>query len=180
MDYGRRAGQLAGTTPSSAQWWSLVTNPPVSIRTRSAASGLALRFFAIAVLMTGPGSVLACSCAAFPAEPGRAIAIAYPRADVIFTGTPIAVKTRFFRLPPVRETAFRVHAQWKGEQAASVTVRTTIGESACGIKFQKNTAYLVFGYWNSQKSLLTTSMCELTRPENAATELIRELEAIAK
>lgn len=141
---------------------------------------IALRLIAVALLIAGTDSALACSCAAFPDDARQAIAIAYPRADVIFTGTATKVQRKLFRLPPARETAFRVDVMWKGNPTENVVVRTNIGESACGYKFRKDTAYLVFGYWNPDRTVLTTSMCELTRPESNASALLRELEVMTK
>jgi hypothetical protein len=122
----------------------------------------------------------ACSCAAFPQNIPQAVAIAYGRADVIFVGDVVNVRTKFLRLPQVRESSFLVRDRWKGSINDTVIVQTNVGESACGYTFRKNASYLVFAYWNPRKTILTTSLCELTRSEDSATDVIAELDKLAK
>jgi hypothetical protein len=122
----------------------------------------------------------ACSCAAFPQNIPQAVAIAYGRADVIFVGDVVNVRTKFLRLPQVRESSFLVRDRWKGSINDTVIVQTNVGESACGYTFRKNASYLVFAYWNPRKTILTTSLCELTRSEDSATDVITELDKLAK
>lgn len=119
-----------------------------------------------------PNQSNACSCAAFPNDPEKALAIAYAQADVIFLGDAIAVRNKLLRLPPQREAKFSVRTVWKGSTPDTTVVRTNIGESACGYKFKKQGSYLVFGYWDRQHKHLTTSFCDLTRTEIEAKDLI--------
>ena len=134
----------------------------------------------VPILLVTTNIAQACTCAAFPDNIPQAVAIAYGRADVIFVGDVINVRTKSLRLPQVRESSFLVRDRWKGSIDDTVVVQTNIGESACGYTFRKNASYLVFAYWNPRKTILTTSLCELTRSEDSATDVITELDKLAK
>ena len=125
--------------------------------------------------------VLACSCAAFPADETKAASIAFGRADVVFLGVATDVNAKFVRLPPARDTAFDVFTTWKGLSGHDQTVvRTAIDEAACGFRFRKRGWYLVFANWDRKREVLWTNMCELTRPESEAQGLIEALDALVQ
>ena len=157
-----------------------ITNALI-IRYRSAALSLLLAGAAI----FAPQLAIACSCAAFPDNEARAAAIAYARADVIFLGAVSKIQLRRLSLSrtlsfmAVRDTSFDVLQVWKGLTGFNpAVVRSAKGETACGFRFRKPGKYLVFAYWDSDRQVLTTSMCELTRTASEATGLIRELDKI--
>lgn len=135
---------------------------------------------AVVAAVLSADSASACSCAAYPDDVGKAVALAYRNADVVFLGSAVSVKRKIIRMPPVRETTFEVHKSWKGlsEGVASALVRTTIGESACGYSFERRGRYLVFAQWLSNAEILTTNLCELTDKEARALDRIAELEKL--
>ena len=135
-----------------------------------------LAFVVYAVL--GSGTAVACTCAAHPEDVDKAVALAYARADVVFIGDVTAVKRKLFSLPQTRETAFAVRKAWKGLSNSTALVRTAMGEIACGYKFDKPGKYLVFAYWDQQREMLTTNMCELTRKEGFAGDYIAALDKL--
>ena len=140
--------------------------------------GTACLLAASFLLFVSP-STFACSCAAFPADEAKAIAIAYSRADVIFLGVAIDVRAKWQLPLRVRDTTFVVEASWKGLGGDDGTiVRTAISETACGFKFRKRGRYLVFANWDPRKGILWTNLCELTREESNAQGLIKELDAL--
>jgi hypothetical protein len=133
-----------------------------------------------ALFLAGSGAANACSCAAFPDEPAEAIAIAYANADVIFTGEAMDIHRNRSRSPAVTDTGFRVDVVWKGKVPDNVIIRSNVGEIACGFQFRTRTSYLVFAYRDPESNTLTTSMCELTRDESKAGDLLAELQAISE
>lgn len=133
---------------------------------------------AISFLLVSP-STFACSCAPYPADEAKAVAIAYSRADVIFLGVATDVRSKLLLPLRVRDTAFEVVASWKGLGGDDGTiVRAAISEMACGFKFVKRGRYLVFANWDPGTGVLWTNMCELTREESKAQGLIKELDAL--
>jgi hypothetical protein len=135
-------------------------------------------FLAIGLLLASSSS-FACSCAVYPADEAKAVAMAYGRADAIFLGVVTAVKSKILLPLPVRDATFEVMVSWKGLSGFDRTVvRAAISESACGFKFRKQGRYLVFANWDSKKGILRTNMCELTREESEAQGLIKELDAL--
>lgn len=132
----------------------------------------------LTTLILAPSAAVACSCAAFPDDDAQAAAIAHARADAVFLGVVTGIKTKRWRLPiGVRETTFDVRKAWKGLSGRNpAVVLSAIGSIACGYKFTKPGEYLVFAYWDVDRQILTTNMCELTRKASEADGLIRELD----
>ena len=79
-----------------------------------------------------------------------------------------------------REVTFSVRDRWKGSIPDTTLVRTNIGEIACGYDFKKRNSYLVFAYWDQRRQHLTTSFCDLTRPEAKAKDAIGVLDRLTK
>ncbi|MCP4302608.1 MAG: hypothetical protein GY783_18650 [Gammaproteobacteria bacterium] len=139
-------------------------------------SGLTL----ILLLLYQPQTAEACSCAAFPDDLEKSVAIAFNRADVIFLGDVQSVRNKLLRMPPQREAAFSMRDLWKGTIPDTTLVRTNIGETACGYNFKKRGSYLVFAYWDRKRKHLSTSFCELTRTEAEANDAMVILDRIRK
>ena len=134
----------------------------------------------LASLIIAPSVAVACTCMAFPDDVAKAAATAYAQADVIFLGTVTDIKTKRWQQPiGVRETTFELLDVWKGLSGRSpAVVSSAIGSLACGYKFDKPGEYLVFAYWDVERQILTTSMCDLTRKASEANGLVRELDKI--
>ena len=134
----------------------------------------------LASLIIAPSVAVACTCMAFPDDVAKAAATAYAQADVIFLGTVTDIKTKRWQQPiGVRETTFELLDVWKGLSGRSpAIVSSAIGSLACGYKFDKPGEYLVFAYWDDERQILTTSMCDLTRKASEANGLVRELDKI--
>ena len=122
----------------------------------------------------------ACSCMAFPEDPEKAVEMAYAQADVVFLGDVTAIRKTSFGILRQREVTFSVRDRWKGAVPDTSTVRTNIGEIACGYDFRKRKAYLVFAYWDQQLGVLTTSFCDLNQPEAKAEGAVSILDRLAK
>ena len=126
-----------------------------------------------------PEGAFACSCAAYPEDPAQAISIAFSRADVVFLGEVSDKRTKRFRYPPMHEVTFDVLTVWKGLSSRNpAVVRTATSSISCGYDFRKPGRYLVFGYWDAKREILTTNMCELTRRESEAQRFIQELDKL--
>jgi hypothetical protein len=106
--------------------------------------------------------------------------MAYAQADVIFLGTVTDIKTKRWQKPiGVRETTFELLEVWKGLSGRNpAVVSSAIGSLACGYKFDKPGKYLVIAYWDVERQVLTTSMCDLTRKASEANGLVREFDKI--
>jgi len=120
----------------------------------------------------------ACSCMAFPDDLEKAVPMAYAHADVVFLGDAVAMRKTFLGILGQREVTFSVRDRWKGTIPDTTLVRTNIGEIACGYNFKKRNSYLVFAYWDQQRQYLTTSFCDLTRPEAKAKGAIDVLDRL--
>ena len=130
-------------------------------------------------LLFAPTSASACSCMPFPTDEAKAAAMAYALADVIFLGTVKHIAPRRLSYMAVRDTTFDVKQSWKGLNGAdAVVVRSNNGEIACGYRFRKPGEYLVFAYWDADRQIFTTSMCDLNKEASKAKSLIRELDKI--
>ena len=79
------------------------------------------------------------------------------RADYIFIGKVIKVTSRAL------ESEFQVNISWKGDLTKRVVVSTE--DTTCGIKFEKNTVYIVFGV-SGKKGVVNTNRCMGTGEEN--------------
>lgn len=128
-----------------------------------------------------PTWALACSCMPFPADEAKAAASAYALADVIFLGTVKSTVSRRLSHLAVRDTTFEVQQSWKGLNGLdAVVVRSANGEIACGYRFRKPGDYLVFAYWDADRHIFTTSMCDLNREASKAQSLISALDRITQ
>ena len=79
----------------------------------------------------------------------------------------------------MREVTFIVLTFWKGLTSRNpAVVRTATSSISCGFEFRKPGKYLVFGYWDVEREVLTTNMCELTRRESEAQRFIQELDKL--
>lgn len=132
------------------------------------------------IFLCPPQAAQACSCAAFPNDLEKAVAMAYALADVVFLGDVMAMRKTFLGILGQREVTFAVRDVWKGSIQDTTLVRTNIGEIACGFNFKKRNSYLVFAYWDPQRQHLTTSFCDLTRAEAEATGAISVLDRLTK
>lgn len=133
----------------------------------------------LACLLPAQGAY-ACSCMAFPKDSEKAVAMAYARADVVFLGDVTAMRKTFLGILRQREVTFSVTDRWKGSIPDTLSVRTNIGEIACGYEFRKLGSYLVFAYWDQQGTRLTTSFCDLNRTEAEAKDAIAVLNRLTK
>ena len=105
--------------------------------------------------------------------------MAYARADVIFLGSVTGTQSSKLRALSVRDVSFDVLVSWKGLSGHSgAVVRTAKGELACGFKFRRRGRYLVVAYWDTDQNVLWTNMCELTRKEAEARDLIAALDKL--
>ena len=141
---------------------------------------MALLLLLVATVFLAPHSASACSCMAFPDDEAEAAAMAYGMADAVFLGEVTEIRSRRLTFMAFRDASFDVLQAWKGLDGSNpAVVRSAKGEIACGYRFQKPGKYLVFAYWDSDRQILTTSMCDLTREASKAAGLIRELEKIS-
>ena len=127
-----------------------------------------------------PAPANACSCAAYPSDIDKAVALAHSQVDVIFLGEATSVRTNRLVGYPRRETRFDVDTVWKGRVPDPTVVVSNVGEVSCGYKFSKGRRYLVFAWWDPDKTSLSTSFCDLTRAERESADAIVVLDNIAK
>ncbi len=134
----------------------------------------------VLIFLCSPQAAEACSCAPYPDDLEKAVAMAYAQADVVFLG--YAKETRNTALGNLqqREVTFSVRDRWKGSIPGTALVRTNFGEIACGYNFKKHYGYLVFAYWDQQRQHLMTSFCDLTRTEAKAKSAIGALDRLTK
>ena len=134
----------------------------------------------VLIFLCSPQAAEACSCAPYPDDLEKAVAMAYAQADVVFLG--YAKETRNTTLGDLqqREITFSVRDRWKGSIPDTALVRTNFGEIACGYNFKKHYGYLVFAYWDQQRQYLMTSFCDLTRTEAKAKSAIGALDRLTK
>lgn len=124
----------------------------------------------------------ACTCAPYPDDIEKAVAMAYTQGngifqvDVIFLGDVTAMRNQTNGGMPQYVVTFSARDRWKGSIPDTVSVRTNAGEIACGYKFKKGSSYLVFARWDEQRQQLETSMCDLTRSEANAKDAIGVLD----
>lgn len=142
--------------------------------------GLTAGSILVLIFVLESHGVEACTCAPYPDDLEKAVAMAYAQADVIFLGDVTSIRNLRFRALPQREARFVVHDRWKGSVSDATVVRTNDGEIACGYDFHKGRSYLVFAYWDPDHTLLTTSFCDLTRTEAEAKEVIVILNRLGK
>lgn len=146
-----------------------------SIRILTARKLMVVFLLAVSLLFVSPHS-FACSCAAYPADEAKAVAMAYGRADAVFLGIVTGVRSKRLQPLSVRDATFEVTSSWKGLSSYDgAVVRSANGELACGFNFRKSSRYLVFAHWDAEQGILWTNMCELTRKESEATGLIKVL-----
>jgi hypothetical protein len=132
------------------------------------------------IFLCPPQAAEACMCMPFPDDFAKAVATAYARADVVFLGDALAMRSTFLGSLQQREVTFSVRDRWKGSTSDTTSVRTNIGEIACGYNFKKRNSYLVFAYWDQQRQHLTTSFCDLTRTEAKAKDAVGALDRLTK
>jgi hypothetical protein len=132
------------------------------------------------IFLCPPRAAEACSCAPYPDDLEKAVAMAYAQADVVFLGDALAMRNTVFGPLGQREVTFSVRDGWKGSVLDTTSVRTNIGEIACGYNFKKRNSYLVFAYWDEQRQYLSTSFCDLTRSEAKAKGAIDMLDRLTK
>ena len=77
-----------------------------------------------------------------------------------------------------REVTFSVRNRWKGPAGDSISVRTNIGEIACGYRFRNQKTYLVFAHRDNDLGLFSTSYCDLTGTEAASQLAIEFLDRL--
>lgn len=130
------------------------------------------------IILCSPQAANACSCMPFPNDLEKAIAMAYARADVVFLGDVMAMRSTYLGILRQREVTFSVRERWKGSISDTTLILTNVGEIACGFDFKKRNSYLVFAYWDQKRQHLTTSFCDLNRTEAAATGAIRVLDQL--
>ena len=104
-------------------------------------------------------------CFEYPDHLEAAIALAYGQADAIFLGEVTSMRT--VKLPGLKqhEVTFSVRNWWKGPGGDSISVRTNIGEIACGYRFRNRKTYLVFAHRDNDLGRYSTSYCDLTGTE---------------
>ena len=132
------------------------------------------------IFLCPPQAAQACSCAPYPDDLEKAVTMAYAQADVVFLGDVTAMRNADLGILRQREVTFAVRDRWKGSISDTTSVRTNIGEIACGYDFKKRNSYLVFAYWDEQRQHLTTSFCDLTRTEDNAKGAIGVLDRLTK
>jgi hypothetical protein len=132
------------------------------------------------IFLCPPQAAEACMCMPFPDDFEKAVATAYARADVVFLGDALAMRSTFLGSLQQREVTFSVRDRWKGSTSDTTLVRTNVGEIACGYNFKKRNSYLVFAYWDQQRQHLTTSFCDLTRTEAKAKGAVGALNRLTK
>lgn len=134
----------------------------------------------VLIIISPAQAAKACSCMAFPDDPDKAVAMAYAQADVVFLGDVTSRQNTFLGILRQREVTFSVRDRWKGSISDETIVRTNVGEIACGYNFKKRNSYLVFAYWDKKRKQLTTSFCDLNRPEANAKDAIAVLNRLTK
>jgi hypothetical protein len=132
------------------------------------------------IFLCPPRAAEACSCAPYPDDLEKAVAMAYAQADVVFLGDALAMRNTVLGSLGQREVTFSVRDRWKGSIPDTTSVRTNIGEIACGYNFKRRNSYLVFAHWDEQRQHLTTSFCDLTRSEGKAKGAIGVLDRMTK
>lgn len=140
----------------------------------------------VLMFMCLPQPAKACTCAPYPDDVERAVTMAYApgsgifQVDFIFLGNVTAIHNRSNGSLPHYEVTFSVRDRWKGSIPDIVSVRTNVGEIACGYKFEKRNSYLVFAHWDEQRQELATFWCDLTRAETKAQSAIDVLNRLTK
>jgi len=117
-------------------------------------------------------------CLEYPNDLEAAISMAYRQADAVFFGEVTSIKT--VKLPGLkqREVTVSVSNWWRGPGDDSLSVRTNIGEIACGFRFRNRKTYLVFAHWDTDLGQYSTSYCDLTRTEAEAELAIEFLDRL--
>ena len=137
----------------------------------------------LAVLMiVGPDrAALACSCMAYPADEAQAVAVAWPKADVIFLGKVTAIKSGIPGASRWRGVTLEVEQRWKGlPEDLPVVVRTASNSAACGYPYDLGRSYVVFAYRNPANDQLTTNLCALNKRRKHAEGVMRELDQVKR
>ena len=115
-----------------------------------------------------PGSAAACSCAEVSADDS------FDAHDVVFEGRVVEV-----RAPSDPSGALvavmEVVQHWKGVETERVEVSTHAQSSACGIGFEVDTSWLVYGMRAGDQ--VTTGLCDRTRRMQDAEEDLAALGA---
>jgi hypothetical protein len=95
---------------------------------------------ALAVMVAAPARLLACSCAGLMTEEE-----AFDRADAVFTGRVVRVRTVRDTTGWARRAVTFAVGRWeKGGEGGTVVVRTGMGGGDCGFEFHKRRTYRVF------------------------------------
>ncbi len=106
------------------------------------------------LMVVAPGTASACSCGLSP------LADRVSAADVVFVGTPTkSVKPEgevVSSADPVRWT-FDVDTVHKGDVTQTVEVISALDSASCGIPFEVDRPYLVFGVLNDET--ITADLC---------------------
>jgi len=105
------------------------------------------------LMVVAPGAASACSCMIRP------LADRLSAADVVFLGTPTngdEPEGAVSSADPVRWT-FHVDAVHKGAVTRTVNVLSALDSASCGIPFEVNNPYLVFGVINGDA--VTAGLC---------------------
>ena len=126
---------------------------------------LVITLLLVTFLVLPVSVVRACMCIEYPDDLEAAIALAYGQADAVFLGEVTSLKTVKLAGLKQREVALSVRNWWKGPGGDSITLRTNIGEIACGFRFRNRKTYLVFAHWDGDQGQYFTSYCELTGTE---------------
>lgn len=140
----------------------------------------------VLVFLCPPQVAEACSCAPYPNDLKKAVTMAYAQGNGIFEvggiflGDVTAIHERTDGPLRQYEVTFSVRDRWKGSIPDIISVRTNVGEIACGYKFQKGNSYLVFAHWDEHRQQLMTSYCDLTRSEAKAKDAIDLLDHLRK
>ena len=114
-------------------------------------------FAALATIFASP--VLACTCGI------PSIAQEIERADVIFSGSPVAaLRSDYEEFPgfPYYQIEFEVAESWKGDGEPLVLTYGG-GEAACGFNFYPDKEYLVYARFRDGIDYAITSICTRTR-----------------
>ena len=125
---------------------------------------------------------VACSCYSKSKGEEEDVKSALDEANVVFLGKAFSVQTT----PPkfdangeeIQSTIFDVIKSWKGKLGQRVTTRINIQCCVCGIEFQEDYVYLVYGYETDSQNVYSTSICSRTKARELADRDIEILEQL--
>lgn len=140
---------------------------------------------AAALLITAAAESLACSCP--PPPPGKGDTTTADRlgyVPAVFVAKVVRMKVKrekaFNRGYPFRETRVRVERAWKGVRPGrTMTLRTELWESACGLSVEKGDSWLFFARWSERDSSLVSGLCDGSKRLDQAGRLVAELDSLA-